>query len=103
MPQPNTVERTRIEIKTDLTQPTEYSVIYVNDEMTTVDFVISSLMEVFSYSITDAVDMTQTIHDQGHAMVAVLPYELAEQKTLEVLTLAKLSGYPLVVKVEPVI
>lgn len=103
MPQPNTAERTRIEIKTDLTQPTEYSVIYVNDEMTTFDFVMSSLMEVFSYSITDAVTMTQTIHEQGHAMVAVLPYEMAEQKTLEVLTLAKLSGYPLVVKVEPVI
>jgi len=102
MPQPNTVERTRIEIKTDLTQPTDYSVIYVNDEMTTFDFVMSSLLEVFSYSISDADIMTHTIHDQGHAVVAVLPYEMAEQKTLEVLTLAKLSGYPLVVKVEPV-
>jgi ATP-dependent Clp protease adapter protein ClpS len=40
------------------------------------------------------------IHDQGSAVVAVLPYEIAEQKGIEVTLDARSQGFPLQVKVE---
>jgi ATP-dependent Clp protease adapter protein ClpS len=40
------------------------------------------------------------IHDKGSAVVAVLPYEIAEQKGIEVTLDARAQGFPLQVKVE---
>jgi ATP-dependent Clp protease adapter protein ClpS len=40
------------------------------------------------------------IHDQGSAVVAVLPYEIAEQKGIEVTLDARAQGYPLLIKIE---
>jgi ATP-dependent Clp protease adapter protein ClpS len=41
------------------------------------------------------------IHEDGSAVVAILPYELAEQKGIEVTVDARGAGYPLQVKLEP--
>ena len=40
------------------------------------------------------------IHEDGSAVVAVLPYEIAEQRGIEVTIDARSHGYPLQVKVE---
>ena len=86
--------------KTDIKEPSLYKVIYVNDDTTTMDFVIESLMTIFGYDHEKAVDITMEIHNEGSAVVAVLSYELAEQKGLEVTVMARSNGYPLVVRVE---
>jgi ATP-dependent Clp protease adapter protein ClpS len=44
--------------------------------------------------------LTKNIHENGSAVVAVLPYEIAEQKGIEVTLEARSQGYPLQVKVE---
>jgi ATP-dependent Clp protease adapter protein ClpS len=44
--------------------------------------------------------LTTKIHEEGSAVVAVLPYEIAEQKGIEVTLDARNQGYPLQVKVE---
>jgi ATP-dependent Clp protease adaptor protein ClpS len=41
------------------------------------------------------------IHASGSAVVAVLPYEIAEQKGVEVTMLARAQSYPLQIKLEP--
>jgi ATP-dependent Clp protease adaptor protein ClpS len=41
------------------------------------------------------------IHEKGSAVVAVLPYEMAEQKGVEVTVMARGAGFPLQVKLEP--
>lgn len=88
--------RTRIEIK----EPPKYRVIYMNDEVTTVEFVIESMVTVFSITHLDAEDLAFKVHQEGSAVVAVLPYEMAEQKGSEVTLLARQNGFPLVVKME---
>jgi ATP-dependent Clp protease adapter protein ClpS len=45
--------------------------------------------------------MTVKVHEDGSAIVAVLPYEMAEQKGVEVTQLARNNGFPLAVKLEP--
>ena len=45
--------------------------------------------------------ITADIHANGSAVVAVLPYEIAEQKGVEVTVEARSEGFPLMVKIEP--
>ena len=54
----------------------------------------------FDYTEDTATTITQSIHSDGSAVVAVLPYEIAEQKGIEVTVSARSRGYPLQVKVE---
>lgn len=89
--------------KTDifLKEPPLFKVVYINDDKTAMDFVVSSLMDYFEYNAPDAEKITLDIHDQGSATVAVLPYEIAEQKGIEVTISARANGYPLQIKLEP--
>ena len=84
----------------DIQEPSPYRVIYMNDNTTTVEFVIQTLVDIFNHSIENAVELTDKVHDQGSATVAVLPYEIAEQKGVEVTQLARNNGFPLVIKLE---
>jgi ATP-dependent Clp protease adaptor protein ClpS len=78
-----------------------FKVIYLNDDRTTAEFVISSLIDHFEYTADTAETITMDIHDSGSAVVAVLPYEVAEQKGIEVTVSARSEGYPLQIKLEP--
>jgi ATP-dependent Clp protease adaptor protein ClpS len=93
---------TKIKIKPniDLAEPPLYRVIYINDEVTSINFVVNSLIGYFNYNQDTATSLTENIHQAGSAIVAVLPYEIAEQKGIEVTLDARSQGFPLQVKVE---
>ena len=91
----------QININNELTEPPMFKVIYLNDNATTMEFVIESLMNFFDYNSDTAVKITQDIHEAGSAVVAVLPYEIAEQKGIEVTLCARSVNMPLQVKLEP--
>jgi len=90
----------RIEPKLNIKEPSMFKVIYINDEITTAEFVVESLVSVFNLEKTVAEDLTQKIHENGSAVVSVMPYEIAEQKGIEVSFLARRHGYPLEIKLE---
>ena len=92
---------TKIQINVALKEPPMFKVIYLNDSQTTVEFVIETLMNFFDYTPDTAVKITQDIHEAGSAIVAILPYEVAEQKGIEVTVHARSNNYPLQVKLEP--
>lgn len=83
-----------------LKEPPLYKVIYMNDDHTSMEFVIETLVAYFDYNMDTAATITQDIHEKGSAVVAVLPYEIAEQRGIEVTLEARSQGYPLQVKVE---
>jgi ATP-dependent Clp protease adaptor protein ClpS len=91
----------QINVNNELTEPPMFKVIYLNDSGTTMEFVIESLMNFFDYNTDSAVKITQDIHEEGSAVVAVLPYEIAEQKGIEVTLCARSVNMPLQVKLEP--
>ena len=93
--------KTKIQIREDLKEPSLFKLIYLNDNQTSMDFVIETLVELFDYSPNTAEKITYDIHEEGSAVVAVLPYEIAEQKGVEVTVSARSNGYPLQVKLEP--
>jgi len=98
--------KTQIEIrpsiapKSGLKEPSNFNVIYINDEVTTQEFVIESLTSIFNYARESAETLTLRVHEEGSAVVATLPYEMAEQKGIEVTLLARNHGFPLQVKIE---
>jgi ATP-dependent Clp protease adaptor protein ClpS len=96
----STKEKVKAQTHQEVKEPGLYKVIYMNDELTTMEFVIETLLDIFDYTPPAAEEITVKIHDDGHAVVAVLPFELAEQKGIEVTVLARGRGFPLQVKVE---
>jgi ATP-dependent Clp protease adaptor protein ClpS len=95
------VTRTKPQPNFDLKEPALFKIIYINDNITTVEFVIESLISVFDHSPETAQEITTKIHEEGSGIVAILPYEMAEQKGVEVTQLARNNGFPLQVKLEP--
>lgn len=93
---------TKVKIKPNLAlkEPPLYKIIYMNDNVTSMEFVIMSLIDYFEYTADTASTITQNIHEEGSAVVAVLPYEIAEQKGIEVTLEARNQGFPLQIKVE---
>jgi len=99
MSQPDVVAQ----VKTvhEVKEPPMFKVIYINDNQTTMEFVIETLINFFNYTTQTALKITEDIHNDGSAVVAVLPYEVAEQKGIEVTVCARSNNYPLQVKLEP--
>ena len=97
---PNPEINTKIRPNLALKEPPLFKVIYINDDFTSMDFVVSSLIEYFNYNTDTASQITVDIHEKGNAVVAVLPFEIAEQRGIEVTLDARAQGYPLQVKVE---
>jgi len=93
--------RTRIKPSEQVKEPPMFRVVYLNDNQTTVEFVVDSLIEFFDYTAETAERITIDIHETGSAIVAVLPFEIAEQKGIEVTMSARSQSYPLQVKLEP--
>jgi ATP-dependent Clp protease adaptor protein ClpS len=93
--------KTKIKVNHGLREPGMFKVIYLNDNQTTMEFVVESLIEFFDYQTETAIKITEDIHDAGSAVVAILPYELAEQKGIEVTLSARAQNYPLQIKLEP--
>jgi len=92
--------RERIAIKEKYKAPSQYHVVYLNDDLTTFEFVMETLTAIFDYSDSAAEEMTKRIHDEDRAIVATLPHEIAEQKGIEVTLLARQHGFPLQIKLE---
>jgi len=91
---------TKVDVRTDLKAPSNYCVVYHNDDKTTFEFVVSSLVEIFSYTEDDAGDKAIEVDQDNKAVVAIMGYEIAEQKATEVVKWARTEGFPLQVTVE---
>ena len=92
---------TKPKVDIELKEPPMFKIIYLNDNQTTMEFVVDTLLNFFDYTPDTAVHITEDIHNNGSAVVAVLPYEIAEQKGVEVTIYARSQNYPLQVKLEP--
>lgn len=98
---PNAAEPVnKIKPNLKLQEPPLFRVIYINDDTTSMEFVVGTLIDYFNYNVDTATVITNDIHTKGSAVVAVLPYEIAEQRGIEITLEARALGYPLQVKVE---
>jgi ATP-dependent Clp protease adaptor protein ClpS len=101
MGQTKAITRVKPTPNMDLKEPSMYRVLYINDDVTTMDFVIESLITVFNHTPETAHEICMKVHNDGSGIAAILPYEMAEQKGVEVTQLARNNGFPLTIKLEP--
>jgi len=87
-------------IKVEIKEPSTFKVIFLNDDYTPMDFVVSLMVEVFKHSEKTAHAITMQIHEEGSGVVGEYSFEVAEQKALEATQLCKQHGFPLRIKLE---
>lgn len=79
----------------DLEEPKRYKVFLLNDDYSTMDFVIDVLVKVFRKSVDEASAIMLNIHNNGREMCGVYTHEIAATKVAQVKTMAREKGFPL--------
>ena len=91
------LERTRQETK----KPELFKVLLLNDDYTTMDFVVEVLESVFNKAPAEAYRIMMAVHHQGQGLCGVYPHEVAETKVNAVMEAARDHGFPLRAAMEP--
>ena len=86
--------------KVRLDEPGLYDVIFLNDNITTQEFVIRVLKQIFNKTQEQADTIMKKIHTDGQGIVGSYVHEVAEQKGIETTLLARQENFPLQVKVK---
>jgi ATP-dependent Clp protease adaptor protein ClpS len=88
----------RVETKNQ--DPALFKVVLLNDDYTTMDFVLHVLEAVFQKSPAEAYRIMMHVHQNGRGIAGVYPWEMAETKADTVRALAGEAGYPLRATIE---
>lgn len=91
-----------VENAQEIQEPKLYKVIMHNDNITTMDFVVQILVDVFHKSVEDASEIMMKIHTQGKEICGIYPREIAEFRIFRTFQLAKNAHFPLVCTMEEV-
>ena len=75
--------------------PRMYQVIMLNDDYTTMDFVILILQDVFFKTAPESQEIMIEVHTKGKSVVGVYTYDVAQTKILQVKELSKKEWFPL--------
>lgn len=91
-----TKERTDNKIK----EPKQYNVIMLNDDFTTMEFVVEVLVDIFHKDALTAQAVMMNVHKNGKAIVGKYTYDIAVTRVKKALIRAKEQGYPFRMTVE---
>ncbi len=79
----------------ELDKPKKYKVYLLNDDYTTMDFVVDILIKVFHKNYEEAERIMLEIHKKGQGLCGVYIYEIAETKVVRVHQRSRENGFPL--------
>lgn len=83
-------------------EPEQYKVILLNDDYTSMDFVVEVLMSIFHKTYKQAEQIMLDVHRKDRGVCGIYTYEVAETKIMQVSRLAREHGYPLKATMEEV-
>jgi ATP-dependent Clp protease adaptor protein ClpS len=93
---------TELEDSTELfvIEPKKYSVFLLNDDYTSMEFVIKVLIEIFHHNEADAMNIMMSVHNNGKGLCGAYPLDIAQTKVSQVQKGAKSAGFPLKAAIE---
>ena len=81
--------------ETALRYPKKYKVYLLNDDYTSMEFVVDILMSIFHKSYEEAEAIMLEVHKNERGLCGVYTHEIAETKVMQVTRRAKDNGFPL--------
>ena len=93
MSQPDSTLKERV--KVEKKEPTLYKVVLLNDDYTTMEFVMHVLENVFQKSPAEAYRIMMNVHVNGRGIAGVYSWEVADTKVSAVTSMAREAGFPL--------
>ena len=87
-------------VETEKQHPKLYNVILLNDDYTTMEFVMQILETLFQKPPAEAYQVMMHVHRNGRGLAGVYTYEVAETKAEKVASLASDAGFPLRATIE---
>ncbi|MBI4848791.1 MAG: ATP-dependent Clp protease adapter ClpS [Nitrospirae bacterium] len=91
----NPDEGIEVKERQEVTTPSLYKVFLINDDYTTMDFVVHVLEKVFHKPPVEATQIMLHVHKNGKGLAGVYTREIAETKIETVHELAQQNNYPL--------
>lgn len=101
---PQTVHNDDLALETAkprLKRPPLYKVLLINDDYTTMEFVIQVLQDIFHLPEEKAAQVMLHVHQKGAGICGVYTREIAESKVEQVLQYAQQNKHPLQCTMEP--
>lgn len=81
-------------------EPRQFHVILLNDDYTTMEFVVMVLEQVFQKGPAEAFRVMMQVHVNGRGLAGVYSWEVAETKVEVVTSMARQAGFPLKAVIE---
>ncbi len=79
----------------ELKYPKKYKVYLLNDDYTSMDFVIDILISIFHKTYKEAENIMLEVHEKEKGLCGVYTHEIAETKVMQVHKRARDSSFPL--------
>ena len=76
-------------------RPQLYHVVLINDDYTTMEFVVHTLEEIFDKGPAEAYRIMMEVHTRGRGICGAYSFEVAETKVAAVHESARAEGFPL--------
>ena len=83
----------KVDIK--LERPRLYRVILLNDDYSTMDFVVEVLVTIFHKQAAEATRIMLDVHEKGKGIVGVYTFDIAATKIAQVTEMAEEREFPL--------
>jgi len=84
-----------LDLDIDIQEPKLYKVILLNDDYSTMEFVIDILVKIFHKTNDEAMQIMLNVHNKGKGVCGIYTYEVAQTKVAQVSQEARNKGYPL--------
>ena len=97
---PRTGEEVLEKPKEKTKRPEMFKVVLLNDDYTTMEFVVHVLETVFNKPSPEAFRIMMQVHIKGKGVCGMYTYEIAETKVSTVHEMARDNGFPLRATVE---
>ena len=79
-----------------------YAVILLNDDITTMDFVVALLVKIFNKQPAEASSVMMEIHHNGQGVAGVYTFDIAVTKKAQADRFSAEKGFPLRIGIEAV-